>query len=115
MNRLLKYRPKFNSFSWNFRQRYSTEKKQHTLPESVDVVIIGKYFQIRFGLKRKKKTHTNSVCFKGGGSAGCHTLYHLAKRGVKVLLVERCKLTAGTTWHTAGLLWRLRPNDVDIQ
>ena len=21
----------------------------------------------------------------------------------------------GTTWHTAGLVWRLRPNDTDIQ
>lgn len=51
----------------------------------------------------------------GGGSAGCHTLYHLAKRGVKGVLLERSKLTAGTTWHTAGLVWRLRPNDVDIQ
>ncbi|EDW48356.1 GM19952 [Drosophila sechellia] len=51
----------------------------------------------------------------GGGSAGCHTLYHLARRGVKAVLLERAQLTAGTTWHTAGLLWRLRPNDVDIQ
>lgn len=56
-------------------------------------------------------------CFaiQGGGSAGCHALYHLAKRGVKAVLLERCKLTAGTTWHTAGLLWRIRPNDIDIQ
>ena len=22
---------------------------------------------------------------------------------------------SGTTWHTAGLVWRLRPNDTDIQ
>ncbi|ALC38829.1 CG6385 [Drosophila busckii] len=50
----------------------------------------------------------------GGGSAGCHTLYHLAKRGVRAVLLERAQLTAGTTWHTAGLLWRLRPSDVDI-
>jgi sarcosine dehydrogenase len=21
----------------------------------------------------------------------------------------------GTTWHTAGLVWRLRPNDTEIQ
>lgn len=51
----------------------------------------------------------------GGGSAGCHALYHLAKKGVKAVLLERAKLTAGTTWHTAGLVWRLRPNDVEIQ
>lgn len=51
----------------------------------------------------------------GGGSAGCHALYHLAKRGVKAVLLERAKLTAGTTWHTAGLVWRLRPSDVEIE
>lgn len=32
-----------------------------------------------------------------------------------VVLVERNKLTSGTTWHTAGLVWSLRPNDTDIQ
>ncbi|XP_067632907.1 sarcosine dehydrogenase, mitochondrial isoform X2 [Eurosta solidaginis] len=58
---------------------------------------------------------TADVVIIGGGSAGCHTLYHLAKRGVKAVLLERAKLTAGTTWHTAGLVWRLRPNDIDIQ
>lgn len=31
------------------------------------------------------------------------------------MLLERAQLTAGTTWHTAGLVWRLRPNDVEIQ
>lgn len=51
----------------------------------------------------------------GGGSAGCFTLYHLAKRGVKAVLLERAKLTSGTTWHTNGLIWRIRPNDTDIQ
>lgn len=30
------------------------------------------------------------------------------------MLLERAKLTSGTTWHTAGLVWRLRPNDVEI-
>ena len=24
-------------------------------------------------------------------------------------------MISGTTWHSAGLLWRLRPNDTDIQ
>ena len=52
----------------------------------------------------------------GGGSLGCQTLYHLAKRGVtNAVLLEKDKLTAGTTWHTAGLVWRLRPSDVEIQ
>lgn len=53
--------------------------------------------------------------FQGGGSAGCNALYHLAKNGVSAILLERAKLTAGTTWHTAGLIWRLRPNDVEMQ
>ncbi|KAL0275940.1 UNVERIFIED_CONTAM: hypothetical protein PYX00_003646 [Menopon gallinae] len=61
------------------------------LPDNADVVIIG------------------------GGTIGCSTLYQLAKRGVQAILLERNKLTCGTTWHTIGLVWTLRPNDVDIQ
>lgn len=39
----------------------------------------------------------------GGGSLGCQTVYHLAKMGMtNVVLLERDRLTAGTTWHTAG-------------
>lgn len=60
------------------------------LPESAEVVIIG------------------------GGSAGCNTLYQLTKRGIRAVLLEKAKLTAGTTWHTSGLVWSLRPNDVEI-
>ncbi|GBM72943.1 Sarcosine dehydrogenase, mitochondrial [Araneus ventricosus] len=63
-----------------------------SLPTSADVVIIG------------------------GGIIGCSTLYHLTKLGCSnVVLLEKDQLTAGTTWHTAGLIWRLRPNDTDIQ
>uniref|UniRef100_A0A7N6AG56 Sarcosine dehydrogenase, mitochondrial n=1 Tax=Anabas testudineus TaxID=64144 RepID=A0A7N6AG56_ANATE len=62
------------------------------LPRSADVVVIG------------------------GGSLGCQTIYHLAKMGVtNVVLLERDRLTAGTTWHTAGLLWQLRPSDVEVE
>lgn len=35
---------------------------------------------------------------KGGGVAGCYTLYHLAKRGIQAVLLERFQLTSGTTW-----------------
>ncbi len=33
------------------------------------------------------------------------------------VLFMRCSETSitGTTWHTAGLVWRLRPSDVEIQ
>ncbi|MED6258573.1 hypothetical protein ATANTOWER_009236 [Ataeniobius toweri] len=62
------------------------------LPRSADVVVIG------------------------GGSIGCQTVYHLAKMGMTdVVLLERDRLTAGTTWHTAGLLWQLRPSDVEVE
>jgi len=46
---------------------------------------------------------TASVVVIGGGSLGCQTLYHLAKLGVSgAVLLERERLTSGTTWHTAG-------------
>lgn len=49
------------------------------LPEEVDAVVIG------------------------AGSLGCSTAYHLAKmKAGKVLLLEKHKVTSGTTWHTAG-------------
>lgn len=51
----------------------------------------------------------------GGGVTGCSILYQLAKRGVRALLIERGKLTCGTTFHTAGLVWSLRPNPLEIQ
>jgi len=47
----------------------------------------------------------------GGGAVGCSTAYHLAKAGVKdVVLVERAKLTSGTTWHSAAQVRTLRAN-----
>uniref|UniRef100_A0A8C9VKN1 Sarcosine dehydrogenase, mitochondrial n=1 Tax=Scleropages formosus TaxID=113540 RepID=A0A8C9VKN1_SCLFO len=59
---------------------------------------------------------TADVVVIGGGSLGCQTLYHLAKMGMtNVVLLERDRLTAGTTWHTAGLLWQLRPSDVEVE
>lgn len=29
--------------------------------------------------------------------------------------MEQNKITSGTTWHTSGLFWRLRPNDTEIK
>ena len=49
---------------------------------------------------------TASVVVIGGGSLGCQTLYHLAKLGVSgAVLLERERLTSGTTWHPAGRGW----------
>ncbi len=50
------------------------------------------------------------IVIVGGGAVGCSLAYHLAKRGAgaEVLLLERHRLTAGTTWHAAGLVGQLR-------
>lgn len=41
----------------------------------------------------------------GGGAIGTSIAYHLAKAGWDdVMLIERDELTAGSTWHAAGLL-----------
>jgi len=45
----------------------------------------------------------------GGGIIGCSTAYHLARdHGVDVIVLERGKLTCGSTWHAAGLVGQLR-------
>ncbi|MDQ3559140.1 MAG: FAD-dependent oxidoreductase, partial [Pseudomonadota bacterium] len=45
----------------------------------------------------------------GGGIVGCSVAYHLAKMGLTdVLLLERAKLSSGSTWHAAGLVGQLR-------
>jgi glycine cleavage system aminomethyltransferase T/glycine/D-amino acid oxidase-like deaminating enzyme len=47
----------------------------------------------------------------GGGIVGCSVAYHLAREGWKdVVLLERDKLTSGSTWHAAGLVGQLRSN-----
>jgi dimethylglycine dehydrogenase len=49
------------------------------------------------------KSHAR-VAIVGGGIYGCSLLYHLVKRGWRdVVLVEKNELTAGSTWHAAGL------------
>jgi len=50
------------------------------------------------------KSHARVVVI-GGGVVGVSTLYHLTKKGWSdVVLLERSELTAGSTWHAAGLL-----------
>ena len=62
-------------------EEHKSRKSVNKLPEQVKVVIIG------------------------GGVIGCSTAYHLAKLGWKdIVLLERAQLTAGTTWHAAGLI-----------
>ena len=63
-----------------------------SLPNSADVVVIG------------------------GGVIGTSTLYNLAKQGItNTVLLEQKDLTCGTTWHSAGLFWSLRPTDIELE
>ena len=51
------------------------------------------------------------VVIIGGGVIGCSIAYHLTKIGWDdVVLLERKRLTSGTTWHAAGLVGQLRPS-----
>ena len=48
----------------------------------------------------------------GGGIMGCSTAYHLMLNGCKdVILLEKSKLTSGTTWHSAAQIRQLRSNE----
>ena len=45
------------------------------------------------------------VVIVGGGVIGCSVAYHLGHLGWSdVVLIERDRLTSGTTWHAAGLM-----------
>ena len=49
------------------------------------------------------------IVIVGGGIVGCSVAYHLGKMGITdVLLLERGRLTSGSTWHAAGLVGQLR-------
>lgn len=68
-----------------------SKQMSRNLPESAPVVIIG------------------------GGIIGVSTLYHLAKRGVAAVLVERRRLASGTTWHAAGIVGQLRDSTAQTE
>ena len=51
----------------------------------------------------------SEIVIIGGGVIGCSIAYHLARRGkTDVTLIERRRLTEGSTWHAAGLIGQLR-------
>ncbi len=55
-------------------------------------------------------SHARAVIV-GGGIMGCSLAYHLAREGWReVVLLERRKLTSGSTFHAAGLVGQLRTN-----
>jgi len=52
----------------------------------------------------------------GGGIVGCSVAYHLARLGVRdVLLVEKGELTSGTTFHSVGLVTQFRTLPADAR
>ena len=80
------YRPADTSPAGPHRQvRQSSVPPPRDLPDRSEIVIIG------------------------GGVIGCAVAWQLACRGrVDVTVVERRRLTEGTTWHAAGLVGQLR-------
>jgi len=49
------------------------------------------------------------IVILGGGIMGSSTAYHLTKLGFSdTVLLERAKLTGGTTWHSAAMVRQLR-------
>jgi len=61
-------------------------------------------------VQRRPLPQRAQVVVIGGGMLGCSTAYHLTRRGWSdVLLLERKRLTSGTTWHAAGLVTTARP------
>ncbi|MDH3658786.1 MAG: FAD-dependent oxidoreductase [Alphaproteobacteria bacterium] len=61
------------------------------------------------------KSHARVVVI-GGGAMEVSLLYHLAKRGWSdVVLIEKNGLTAGSTWHAAGLCTHFAHNPTIMQ
>ncbi|XP_072038740.1 dimethylglycine dehydrogenase, mitochondrial-like [Amphiura filiformis] len=61
------------------------------------------------GLNKRLKESAEAVVI-GGGALGTSIAYHLAKGGMKdVVLLEKTELTAGSTWHAAGLTTYYHP------
>uniref|UniRef100_A0A671P7V8 Dimethylglycine dehydrogenase, mitochondrial n=1 Tax=Sinocyclocheilus anshuiensis TaxID=1608454 RepID=A0A671P7V8_9TELE len=62
------------------------------------------------GVLGKRLKDSEDTVVIGGGCFGVSLAYHLAKAGQKeVVLLEKSELTAGSTWHAAGLTTYYHP------
>ncbi|XP_038621412.1 dimethylglycine dehydrogenase, mitochondrial [Tachyglossus aculeatus] len=63
-----------------------------------------------FSISETKWKDAAETVIIGGGCVGVSLAYHLAKAGMKdVVLLEKSELTAGSTWHAAGLTTYFHP------
>lgn len=57
-----------------------------------------------------------AVVVVGGGITGASVAYHLARAGVRdVVLVDKGELTSGTTFHSVGLVSQFRTSPADMR
>ena len=75
----------------------------------IPTTISARFERAAHGLKQLVESMTSvpsaaRAVIIGGGIIGCSTAYHLARwAGATSVLLERHKLTSGSTWHAAGL------------
>jgi len=100
----------FGSHTYNCRSFRNKSIKSDVKDVPYETSIHHKKDSINSG-EKSFPTEVDAVVI-GAGSLGCSTAYHLAKFNAgKVLLLEKHKVTSGTTWHTAGILYTFRGSE----
>lgn len=71
---------------------------------------VARYFSSKATTQTPQLPSEVNTVIIGGGVIGCSIAYHLAKLGMKdVLLIEKAKVSHGASWHAAGVINQLRP------
>ena len=89
------------------RAMHCTCRDELTFRKFRPLLYESRWFSDAEAIKTRKRPLPNSasVVVVGGGIIGTSVAYHLAKLGMEnVVLLERDRLTSGTTWHAAGLI-----------